>query len=99
MYTSGRTVKTSRKARPTTVASATRDARRLIDTYLPGVATITVDSNLTADPHSLAPQVRTVITYPATVDASDIACAVESLTGYIASTWNTVSITILRTAA
>ena len=97
MYTSGRTVKTSRKTRPTTVASATADVRKLIDRCMPDTAGVTVDSTRTADPTTLDAQIRTTITYPETADASDLACAVERLPGHVRSTWSTVAITIVRT--
>jgi len=96
-YTSGRTVKTSRPARPTPVTSATRDARKLINATMGDTPGITVDSVVTADPLTLDAQVRTTITYPVTVDASDLACAVNRLSGVIASTWTDVAVTITRT--
>lgn len=96
-YTSGRTVK-SGVSTATTIAKATRDARRLIEKTLPGVAGVTVNSTRTADPVTLDLQIRTTITYPETADASDLACAVERLPGLIRSTWSTVAITIVRAA-
>jgi hypothetical protein len=96
-YTSGRAVKSSKTPRPTTVVSATRDARRLVTRCLPVVEGITVNSSLTADPHTLAAQVRTTITFPETIDASDLANDVQGLSGYVSSTWSTVAITVIRT--
>lgn len=97
-YTSGRSVKSSKPARPTTRATATADARKLVNRHLPSVEGVTVDSALTADPATLAAQVRTTITFPETIDASDVACAVETLPGYVSSTWTAVRITIVRAA-
>jgi hypothetical protein len=95
-YTSGRTVKTSRTVKPSTPASATRDARRLVTRHLPQLTGVTIDSRLDYDFTTNTCLVRTVITYPATADASDLACAVESLPGLVRSTWDTVAITIIR---
>lgn len=99
MYTSGRTVKSSKPAKPSTVASATRDARKLIARIHPTAqSAFTVNSTLTADLTTMESRVRTTITFPESSDASDLACAVEGLTGYVGSTWSTVNITITRRA-
>lgn len=95
MYTSGRTVK-SKTRKPTTIASATADVRKLVRKHLPDAQGITVDSTMTADPQTLASQVRTVISYAPEVDASDVAIAVQSLHGYVTSTWTSYAITIIR---
>lgn len=95
MYTSGRTVKSRKAPKPTTVASATRDARRLVERCIPGMGA-TVTSNPHWDIRAERESVRTVITYPATVDASDLACAVEGMPGVIRSDWTPYAITIIR---
>lgn len=98
MYTSGRTVKTSKPRTTTTRASATRDARRLIDRYLPGIAGVTVDSTGTADPYTLAEQVRTVITWPGRCTAAHVqlGAAITELPGYVRATNDDTSITYWR---
>lgn len=95
-YTSGRTVKSSKAAKPSNRVAATREARRLVTRYLPGVAGVTVDSYGSADLATLASQIRTVITFPETADASDLACAVERLPGVVRTSWTSVAITIVR---
>lgn len=93
-YTSGRTVKSPvRKA--TTRTTATAKSRRLVTKYLPGAEGVTINSYGTADPVTLANQVRTVITYSISADASDLACAIERQPGVISSTWTEYAITIL----
>jgi hypothetical protein len=98
-YVSGRTVKTSRKTTPTTVASATRDARRLVARHLPGETGITVTSSRTADPATLATQVRTVVTHaPGAPNLGHLAGALYNLPGVVDCHRDDVSITIVRTA-
>jgi hypothetical protein len=97
-YTSGRTVKTSRNAAPSTPRAATSQARTLVTRYLPTVTGVTIDSRLDYDLDTSTPTVRTVITYPATTDASDLACAIEGLPGVIRSEWTEVRLTITRHA-
>lgn len=97
MYISGRTVKPVDR-KPTTVASATREAQRLVAKHLPGVDGVTVNSGGTADPVTFASQIRTVITYPATADASDLACAVEILPDVVRSDWTAYAVTYWRAA-
>lgn len=96
-YTSGRTVKSS-KTQPTTVASATRDARRLVTRYLPSVEGVTVSSTMTAHPTTLAPRVRTMITWPGDVtpDHLQLGMAITELTGYIGAFSDNCSITFTR---
>lgn len=105
-YTSGRTVKSSRKARPTTIASATADAHRLIHRHL-DMASIrdlaTVTSTRTADPRTLNVQVRTVITYPSTAGrptseqaADALAAAAGDLPGAVRVARTAESLTITR---
>lgn len=97
-YTSGRTVKTARPVKPSTPASATRDARRLVTRCLPNLTGVTIDSRLDYDLAANTARVRTLITFPPTTDASDLACAAERMPGIVRSTWTDVSITIIRTA-
>lgn len=97
-YTSGRTVKSSRPARPTTVASATADARKLVNRHLADVRGVTIDSAKTAHTVTLAPLVRTSITFPeldreATRKLAD---AIASLPGYHSMAWNTCGISFVR---
>lgn len=94
-YQSGRTVKRL-NAKPTTVASATRDARRLIGRNLPGITGITVESRGTADPTSLAPRVRTRITHPAGVDTGALFEALRNLPGVVVAVADAVGITLTR---
>lgn len=99
-YVSGRTVKSSANRGPTTVASATADARRLVRKYLPDVQGVTVKSNGAADPVTLAPRVRTVITWPdgLTYDHVKLAIAITELPGYLNAKNDTCSVTYVRTA-
>lgn len=97
MYTSGRTVRSS-KPRLTTVASATADARRLIARHLPDPDGVTVRSIQTADPATLAPQVRTTITFGQKVQPCHVALAmsITDLPGYVSAINDDCSITYLR---
>lgn len=97
MYTSGRNVK-SGKAKRTTRATATTEARKLINRYLPAVEGVTVDSTLTAAPVTLAPQVRTMITFPAGLTDAHLALgmAITELSGYVGAINDDCSITYLR---
>lgn len=99
-YTSGRTVKSKARRDLTPRDAATRAIRALITAhYSPADRTrFSVNTIGTADPATLAAQTRTTVTFPETVDASDLACAVEGLTGYLASTWSTVSLTVTLAA-
>lgn len=47
-----------------TVQQATRQVRAIVDRVMPG-AMATVDSRGTADPNTLAPLMRTTVTFPA----------------------------------
>lgn len=98
MYTSGRTVKSSKRAKPSTVVSATRDARKLVSRYLPGVEGITITSTLTAHPTTLAPQVRTMITWPGDVTPAHVqlGAAIVDLSGYLGAFNDNSSIVYLR---
>lgn len=100
-YQSGRTVK-SPKSKPTTIASATRDARRVIARIYPAApwnVGITVDSSRTADHRTLAPQIRTVVTFPESLPSpSTLALALYELPGLVDCRSDAVSITIVRTA-
>lgn len=46
-----------------TISQATKQARKHVDALMPGVMA-TVDSRGTADPKTLAPLMRTVVTFP-----------------------------------
>jgi len=98
MYTSGRTVKGN--AKPTTVARATTDARRLIGKHLPTTEGVTVKTTLTADPVTLAPQLRTVITWPGSITPAHVqlGMAITLLPGYLSAINDDCSITYLRSA-
>jgi len=100
MYTSGRTVKSNRPAAPTTVASATADARKLVKRHFKGATGITVNSSLTAHTVTLEPLVRTTISFPASSREATrpLADAVESLPGYVSMAWTDYHISFVRTA-
>jgi hypothetical protein len=99
-YTSGRTVKSSRPARPTTVASATADARKLVKRHLRDAhanGQVTIDSAKTADVETLAPLVRTVITFPAGTDTVALEGAMAELSGACSCMATPESLTFVRT--
>lgn len=96
MYTSGRTVK-SIAAKPTTIATATADVRKLVRKHVPGVQGITVTSNGTVDPATLAYQVRTVVTFPPDIEVGGLAEAILDLPGLVrADTDGYLTYTIVR---
>jgi hypothetical protein len=97
MYTSGRTVKT-RKPQTTAIATATADARRLIARHLPSTVGVTVRSVQTADPATLAPLVRTTITFGQKVQPChvELGGAITYLPGYVSAINDDCSITYLR---
>lgn len=99
-YTSGRTVKSRAKTQSTTVASASADARKLIARHLGCNIGVTVSSKMVADPKTLAPQVRTVITYPGVVTDAHVALvmALTSLPGHVGACSDTNTIVTVRTA-
>lgn len=101
MYVSGRTVKSTANRPATVVGAATRDARRLIAKALPGEPGITVNSYGTADPQTLAPQVRTVITWGGDITPKHVhlAMLLTELPGYLRATNDNRSITYWRSAA
>jgi hypothetical protein len=80
-----------------TVPQATRQARAVADQLMPGQG-VTVESRRSHDTDTDTPTIVTYITFPEAADASDVACAVESLAGHLRSTWSTCSITITRAA-
>lgn len=86
MYTSGRTVK-SALLKSTTVGAATRAARARIKKLYPSAPwslMLTVESKLTADIHTLAPQVCTVVTYdPQLPSPASLALALYELPGLV----------------
>lgn len=98
-YTSGRTVKSRKAQAPTTVASATRDARRLVTKHLniPGVS---VDSSMTARLDTLEPRVRTVISFTSSEVSAEasraLAEAVAELPGYDSMTWTPFHLSFTR---
>lgn len=99
-YQSGRTVK-SPAAKPTTVASATRDARRIVNRLYPAPwnAGVTVDSSRKADPQTLAVRIRTVVTFPASLPSpSTLALELYGLPRVVGCWSDTVSITVVRDA-
>lgn len=99
MYTSGRTVRTSRKTTPTTVAGATREARKLVNRYLP-IGGVMISSEMTAHAKTLEPLVRTTISYPGT--SREMTCvladAVTQLPGYRSMAWTEYHLSFIRTA-
>lgn len=98
MYTSGRTVKSSKRRQPTTVASATREARKLVNRYLP-IGGVMIDSTMTAHTETLEPLVRTTISYPGT--SREMTCAladaVTQLPGYHSMAWSVYHLSFVRT--
>lgn len=96
-YASGRTVKSS-KAVKSPVAQATAEARRLARKHLPTMDGVVIKTVETADVQTLAPLLKTTISYPETTDASDLACVVERAEGVAVSTWTAYAITIIRNA-
>jgi hypothetical protein len=97
-YVSGRTVKPTSSRKPTTVASATRDARRLVTRYLPIGVNATVNSSITADPKTLATQVRTHITFPNGTPIVGLTEAARELPGIAHVTSYASGVMILRNA-
>jgi len=78
-----------------TISQATRDARKVVNATMPDVDA-TVDSRYGHDLANDVPTVITTITFPATADASDVACWAERVPGVITSTWSPVRITVTR---
>lgn len=94
MYTSGRTVK-SRKAQPSSVVkAATADVRKIVAMLVDGAH---IASTATADPITLAAQVRTVVTFPSPRDAETIADALESMSRIVRIITDPNGVTIIRT--
>lgn len=100
MFTSGRTV-ASPARKPTTIASATRDARRIVNRLYPAPpwnVGLTVESRGTANPRTLAAQVRTTVTFPAGQPGKEqLALDLYSLPGVVAVESTDVAVTITRT--
>lgn len=98
MYTSGRTVKSSKRRQPTTVASATREARKLVNRYLP-IGGVLIDSQMIAHTVTLEPLVRTRISYPGMSldETRALAEAIESLPGYDSKAWSAYHLSFTRT--
>lgn len=98
MYTSGRTVKSTVR-KTTTVAAATTAVRKLVNRHLPGLTGVSIDSSLTADPATLAAQVRTVVMFPPGTDIGALAEAILDLPGLVrADTDGYLTYTIIRAA-
>lgn len=95
MYTSGRTVKSS-KARPTTIATATADARKLVRKHLPAYANATITSKLVAGLDGVV-RMGTTITYALDTDHAALVDAVLALPGYHSISANRVAVEYLRT--
>jgi hypothetical protein len=99
MYVSGRTVK-SPATRPTTLATATRDAYRLAVKHLDHATLrdlVTVATTRTADPVSLDERLRTVITFPSNTNSRALATAVAELPGVVSVSVHDHAIVITRT--
>lgn len=83
--------------KPLSITQATSQARKHVDALMPGVMA-TVDSNLTADQVTLAPIVRTVVTFPHMHAAvSELRAALHSLSGIRDIRTESTRITITRT--
>lgn len=81
---------------PLTVQQATRQARKHVDALMPGVMA-TVDSTGTADPQTLAPLMRTVVTFPEHQQgAVELAARLGNLPGVVSKRVAGSSITIIR---
>lgn len=81
---------------PLTVQTATRQARKHVDALMPGVMA-TVDSRGTADPQTLKPLMRTVVTFPEhQAGARTLALALKYLPGVLDTKVASSSITIVR---
>jgi hypothetical protein len=79
------------------ITQATRQARKHVDALMPGVLA-TVESKGTADPVTLAPIMRTVVTFPHMHAAvSELRAALHSLPGIRDIRTESTRITITRT--
>jgi hypothetical protein len=97
MYTSGRTVKT-RKPQITTVAAATRDARRCVEQTIPGVGA-TVTSRTSWDLEADVETVSTTVTFPrGQRGATGLALLLADLPGVRTRIVADASVTIIRSA-
>ncbi len=80
-----------------TVPQATRQARKHVDLLMPGTMT-TVETRGTADPQTLAPLMRTVVTFdPKHPNASALYAALSGLPGVRSVTAGAGHYTITRT--
>lgn len=94
MYT--RAMPKTKTPAPLTVQLATRQARKHVDALMPGVMA-TVDSTGTADPQTLAPLMRTVVTFPEHQQgAAELAARLGTLSGVVSKRVAGSSITIIR---
>lgn len=95
MYT--RAMPKTKTPAPLTVQTATRQARKHVDALMPGVMA-TVESKGTADPVTLEPIMRTVVTFPRMHPAlSELRAALHSLPGIRDMRTDTCRITFTRT--
>ena len=94
-----RTVKSNAKRQDLglTVPVATRQARKIVDAVMPGVAA-TVESKLSHDINNDVAIVVTMVTFPKGQDAGDLALALRALPGglHLPSTIADSSIVIIR---
>ena len=95
MYTSGRTVKSS-KAQQSPIAAATATGRRLAKRYLPETATPQVSSKLVGGMDGMVRMQTTILFCRRSLDATKpLADAIAALPGYSSMAWNLVSISYL----
>lgn len=97
-YQSGRPIRPTREAQPSTVASATNDTRKLVRRYLPGVNGVTIDSHRSAHPVTFDARIRTIVFFPETVDTADLVGAIENSPDVVSAIPASHSITITRIA-
>ena len=92
-----RTVKSNAKRQSLglTVPVATRQARQIVDRVMPGVMA-TVQSSQTYDMPTGQMVIYTLITFPPTADASDVALWAERAPGVVRSSQDTCSIVVIR---
>jgi hypothetical protein len=82
--------------KPLSITQATSQARRHVNKLMPGVM-VTVESKGTADPATLAPIMRTVVTFPHMHPAiSELRAALHSLPGIRDIRTDSTRITITR---
>lgn len=93
MYTSGRTVKSRHPQPASPVKAATADARKVVGKLANGIHIVSVG---TADPVTLASQVRTSVTSPSPLYIDAIYDALETLPNIVRIISDPNGVTIVR---